>query len=514
MGSIEKRIGKRKVGDKIMGRQSDYGHGILKDLHELMHRVDHLERTLRRERLEHKEEVERLQARIAALEEENRLLRADNERMKRILSNDSSNSSLPPSSDQKTKAANTYNHRTKSDKTVGGQPGHKGKTLTKGEVRRKIEQGEIEHKVKNIGDTSTGKYVSKYELDIEFRVVATELRFYPDAKGQFHIPPQYHSDVVYGPGIKSLVVDLYSEGVVSNDRICELVRSITHGKVGLSEGSVYRFCQDFAKKSEPCLEDIDAELLNESVLTTDATHVTKDGKQVYIRNQSSKSAVLYSPMEKKNIETLKETGIIPDYVGTWVHDHETALYRFGCGHGECNVHLGRYLKKNTEETGNSWSERMAKHLWSVEEAKQARMAEGYDSFSAEYLESVEKGYREILAQGREENKQTKGNIARQEEKALLNRLETYRENHLLFAYNFSVPYSNNQSERDLRKCKNRQKMAGGFRKMSGMEMYCKILSVVETMKRKGMNIFNGIREIFQTGRSLFNRPSLNALNLG
>ena len=50
--------------------------------------------------------------------------------------------------------------------------------------------------------------------------------------------------------------------------------------------------------------------------------------------------------------------------------------------------------------------------------------------------------------------------------------------------------------------------------MSGMEMYCKILSVVETMKRKGMNIFNGIREIFQTGRSLFNRPSLNALNLG
>lgn len=35
--------------------------------------------------------------------------------------------------------------------------------------------------------------------------------------------------------------------------------------------------------------------------------------------------------------------------------HETALYHFGTDHAECNVHLIRYLCKNTEETGHEWS---------------------------------------------------------------------------------------------------------------------------------------------------------------
>ena len=38
-------------------------------------------------------------------------------------------------------------------------------------------------------------------------------------------------------------------------------------------------------------------------------------------------------------------------------------------------------------------------------------------------------------------------------------------------YNFEVPFENNMSERDLRKVKNRQKMAGGFRKDSGAVVY-------------------------------------------
>lgn len=46
--------------------------------------------------------------------------------------------------------------------------------------------------------------------------------------------------------------------------------------------------------------------------------------------------------------------------------------------------------------------------------------------------------------------------AKQEE-ALLNRLEKYRENYLLFIKRSKVPFDNNISERDLRKVKNRQK---------------------------------------------------------
>ena len=57
--------------------------------------------------------------------------------------------------------------------------------------------------------------------------------------------------------------------------------------------------------------------------------------------------------------------------------------------------------------------------------------------------------------------------ATKEETSLLNRLKKYKRNHLLFLHDFNVPFDNNMSERDLRKCKNRQKMSGGFRTEAG-----------------------------------------------
>ena len=52
------------------------------------------------------------------------------------------------------------------------------------------------------------------------------------------------------------------------------------------------------------------------------------------------------------------------------------------------------------------------------------------------------------------------------------------------------------SERDLRKVKNRQKMAGGFRKDSGHEMYCTILTIIETLKRRNMRLIENVKKLF------------------
>ena len=71
-------------------------------------------------------------------------------------------------------------------------------------------------------------------------------------------------------------------------------------------------------------------------------------------------------------------------------------------------------------------------------------------------------------------------------------LKKYKENHLLFLKDFDIHYSNNMSEKDLRICKNRQKMAGGFRTEAGREMYCDIISCIETIKRRGLNIYQSI----------------------
>lgn len=49
------------------------------------------------------------------------------------------------------------------------------------------------------------------------------------------------------------------------------------------------------------LQQIEIELLNEATVCTDATVVTVNGKQAYIRNSSSNTAVLYHAMEQKSI---------------------------------------------------------------------------------------------------------------------------------------------------------------------------------------------------------------------
>ena len=63
-------------------------------------------------------------------------------------------------------------------------------------------------------------------------------------------------------------------------------------------------------------------------------------------------------MGKKDLVTLKDIPFLQKYVGTLIHDHETAMFHFGQDHAECNVHLIRYLRANTENTGHKWSSSM------------------------------------------------------------------------------------------------------------------------------------------------------------
>ena len=98
----------------------------------------------------------------------------------------------------------------------------------------------------------------------------------------------------------------------------------------------------------------------------------------------------------------------------------------------------------------------------------------------------------ILQQGKAENETTRVKWVKRDEASLLRRLEKYRDSHLLLLRRFDVSIDNNKSECDLRKVKNRQKMSGGFRDESGRDMFCSILSFIETCKRRSLPVFQSI----------------------
>ena len=498
----------------------NYQKDLYKQLMEVMDKVNSLESeqkqdkkeikrltsevvSLRKENTALREEVSSLKQENAVLtekcrklENENKLLRNDNERMKRILNNDSSNSSIPPSKDENTKPANTYNGRKPTSRKPGAQKGHKGAGLSKAEVEEKIQRGIYGHRIEEIG-TPGRSYITRYRLDLDVKTVATEIRIYADDAGKYQVPPELKGDVTYGKGIKATAAFLYSEGVVANDRICTFLNSLSGDTLDISEGSIYHFCKDFSNKCSEACNTIENSLLNASEICTDATTVSTNGKQTYIRNFSTEKSVLYCSSEKKDLDTLGSLPILSRYTGILTHDHETALYHFGTGHGECNVHLGRYLCKNTEETSNRWSHGMEMFLKGLDHARNELKRQGASAFNAEQLERFSLRYDELVAQGYKANKGTCGRLAKKEEKTLLNRLVKYKGNHLLFLSDFRVHYSNNMSEKDLRICKNRDKMAGGFRTASGREMYCKIMSFIETVKRRGLNIYHSIMALME-----------------
>ncbi len=487
-----------------MGRHSNYEKGMYQQLQEIMGRLDSVEK-------EHKQEVGRLNEEISCLKkenkilrEENQLLRDDNARLKSIINNDSSNTSLPPSTDRKGgKSANTFNGRKKSERKPGGQQGHKGTTLTKAEIEQKIASGKCRHEIKTIGKAAGQKYITKYVIDLAVEPVITEIHIYADEDGVLRIPAEYRSDVTYGAHVKALAVSLYSEGVMSNDRIADFLNAAGNGKLGLSEGSIYGFCKKLGNVSGASIRNLETELLNQRVVATDATPVTVNGKQNYIRNFSIKNSVVYHAMNSKSIDALKDLDFLKRYTGTLLHDHETALYHFGTEHAECNVHIIRYLRKNTEETGNKWSDEMISLLCEMNRKRKELTEQGTGSFPPDTITEYEGKYFSLLGKGRTENKTTFHKYAKQDEKALLNRMEKYSHNHLLFLHDFSVPFDDNISERDLRKAKNRQKMAGGFRKESGNEMYCSIMTIIETLKKRNMGIIENLKKLFMGTPAIF-----------
>ena len=113
-------------------------------------------------------------------------------------------------------------------------------------------------------------------------------------------------------------------------------------------------------------------------------------------------------------------------------------------------------------------------LCKANDERKALKTDEINCFSESTISKYEMKYNDLIALGRTENKTTVHKYAKKNENTLLNRLEKYKHNHLLFLHNFEVLFDDNISERDLRKVRNRQKMAGDFRKDSGHEMYCKL----------------------------------------
>ena len=67
---------------------------------------------------------------------------------------------------------------------------------------------------------------------------------------------------------------------------------------------------------------------------------------------------------------------------------------------------------------------------------------------------------------------------------------------LSFMRDFSVPFDNNLSERDLPMMKLRQKISGAFRSFDALVDLCRIRGYVSTARKNGINALDALRCVF------------------
>ncbi len=205
-------------------------------------------------------------------------------------------------------------------------------------------------------------------------------------------------------------------------------------------------------------------------------------------------------------------GILPSFEGVAVHDHWKPYYRFqGMDHALCNAHHLRELMHIHEEHGEKWADDMRRLLLSMQQAVEEAKATGSPEVSSRRLKFFERRYGEILESGmgyharqrreagkgkESETPATRGRKKQLPGKNLLDRLNWHAHEVLAFLYDFSVPFTNNQAERDIRMVKLKQKISGCFRSQAGGSHFARIRSYLSTAKKQNQQLLNVLYRAF------------------
>jgi transposase len=79
-------------------------------------------------------------------------------------------------------------------------------------------------------------------------------------------------------------------------------------------------------------------------------------------------------------------------------------------------------------------------------------------------------------------------------RTLAERLANQKTEYMMFFTDFSVPFNNNQAERDIRMFKVKQKVSGCFRTKNDADDFATIMSFIGTARKCGLSTFVALRD--------------------
>ncbi len=467
---------------------------------------------LRKEDAELKEEVVRKQQRIEELEGllMGALLRI--EELERRLAKDSHNSHKPPSSDgfkRYRKGPET------SSKPNGGQAGHQGHTLQFVEtpeqviIHRPQQCKACQHELAEVaGQIKERRQV--HELP-SLRLVVTEHQVEsivcPQCQYQTtgSFPAEANAPVSYGPRVQALAVYLSQYHLLPMDRMGEVFLDLLGCR--LSEGTLANWIQEAACTLGPTMLRIKEMLLAQKIDHVDETGGRVKGLLHWFHVNATQWLTLYHWHRHRGQKAMDAIGILPEYTGRAVHDRLSSYDHYGCAHSICGAHLLRDCLLIAERDHQPWAQEMHDLLVRMCQTTAQFRAEGEKALPQAERDSLVLQYFTILQQGFTAHRmlappssdpvlKKPGRRKQADAKNLLDALLKRAEQVLAFLDDLSVPFTNNQAERDLRMIKVHQKISGTFRSEQGATAFCTIRSYLSTMRKQSRSLLGALVAVF------------------
>lgn len=410
--------------------------------------------------------------------------------------------------------------RVKSGKKPGGQQGHTGHTLQAFPNAEIIDCPPVEKCMCGGKVPISDSYKSKQLVDIKVILHVTEERVmfgYCEKCGKRHagtFSEKYVNPVNYGDDIKAIVSLLNTRMNLPNNKISELISILTDSKIRISDGTVVNIVNDLAKKSDPTVKHIVEYLTNCGLLLADETGCRVNGKLDWFQIFTNGSFTLFSHNKNRGSLLFEGEDILALFTGILLHDHFKSYYRYDhLTHAECNEHIDRRLKAVNEIFKHEWALKLRAFFFDADKRKKELMNKG-EYFSDEDIKDYFTRFLKILDMGDAEYQQAiegKQNITSyNEEKCLLKRLREYVNEHLRYITVPEVPRGNNGAERGAKEAKRKVRVSGGFRSDKGADNYARVTSVISTMCKHNMDVFQGIKDILNDKSLDFNSPLINS----
>ncbi|UOY92324.1 IS66 family transposase [Ectobacillus sp. JY-23] len=395
----------------------------------------------------------------------------------------------------------------KTGRQSGGQPGHTGHTLrmTDHPDHRCV------HPVTTCAGCGTSfkdvppkRHIIRQVFDIpplsiEVTQHEAEVKSCPCCRSlqEAEFPAHVKRPVQYGPRLRALGAYLTQYQLIPYERTAELIADLFGHTV--SEGTLVTINRQMGKALETVEQDIYRHLLSSPILHMDETGMRVEGKRQWLHVASNAKASLYMIHPKRGKEAMDAMKVLPQYRGVSIHDGWPSYFRYDtCAHALCNAHHLRELRGIWENTKQLWAQDMMDVLLWMKEERETTS----ESLPPDRMAHWERVYKRILQRGFAQNPappttKKKGKPKQSAARNLLHRLSVYQDSVLMFLRNASVPFDNNQAERDIRMAKVKENISGTFRNEQDGKVFCRIRSFISTIKKQKRSVLFSLGHIIE-----------------